>query len=99
MPALFVGLGCGDDAYLHASHLVNGVVVYLRPHKLLPKTQRVIASSETYHIVGSAEADPAQGLISNESPLGRALMGLKVGETAEVNAPDGVLEFKIVGIK
>ena len=55
--------------------------------------------SETYHIVGSAEADPAEGLISNESPLGRALMGLKVGETAEVNAPDGVLEFKIVGIK
>jgi transcription elongation factor GreA len=54
---------------------------------------------ETYHIVGSAEADPAQGLISNESPLGRALMGLKIGETAKVNAPDGVLEFKIVGIK
>jgi transcription elongation factor GreA len=56
-------------------------------------------SPETYHIVGSAEADPTQGLISNESPLGRALMGLKVGETAKVNAPDGVLEFRIVGIK
>jgi transcription elongation factor GreA len=54
---------------------------------------------ETYHIVGSAEADPAQGLISNESPLGRALIGRKVGEIAKVNAPDGVLEFKIVGIK
>ena len=54
---------------------------------------------ETYHIVGSAEADPTQGLISHESPLGRALMGLKVGEKAEVNAPDGVLVFKIVGIK
>ena len=54
---------------------------------------------ETYHIVGSAEADPTQGLISNESPLGRALMGLKIGETAEVNAPDGVLEFKVVGIE
>jgi transcription elongation factor GreA len=54
---------------------------------------------ETYHIVGSAEADPAKGLISNESPLGRALMGRKVGETAEVNAPDGVLVFKVVGIQ
>lgn len=54
---------------------------------------------ETYHIVGSAEADPTQGLISNESPLGKALMGRKIGETAEVNAPDGVLVFKIVGIK
>lgn len=54
---------------------------------------------ETYHIVGSAEADPARGLISNASPLGRALMGRKVGEKAVVNAPDGVLVFKIVGIQ
>ena len=54
---------------------------------------------ETYHIVGSAEADPAEGLISNESPLGRALMGQKVGEEAKVNAPDGLLVFKIVGIQ
>jgi transcription elongation factor GreA len=54
---------------------------------------------ETYHIVGSAEADPTQGLISNESPLGQALMGRKVGDTAEVNAPDGVLVFEVVGIQ
>jgi transcription elongation factor GreA len=54
---------------------------------------------ETYHIVGSAEADPTQGLISNESPLGRALIGRRVGDTTEVNAPDGVLQFTIVGIK
>jgi transcription elongation factor GreA len=51
---------------------------------------------ETYHIVGSAEADPARGLISNESPLGRALMGQKVGGKAIVNAPVGVLVFEIV---
>ena len=54
---------------------------------------------ETYHIVGSAEADPVKGLISNESPLGRALMGRRVGEEAVVNAPDGVLVFKIVEIE
>jgi transcription elongation factor GreA len=54
---------------------------------------------ETYHIVGSAEADPANGQISNESPLGRALMGRKVGEIAEVNAPDGVLVFRIMEIQ
>ena len=54
---------------------------------------------ETYHIVGSAEADPAEGLISNESPLGQALIGHTVGEIAHVNAPDGVLAFKIVGIR
>jgi transcription elongation factor GreA len=54
---------------------------------------------ETYHIVGSAEADPARGLISNESPLGRALMGQKMGGKAIVNAPAGVLVFEIVGIQ
>jgi transcription elongation factor GreA len=54
---------------------------------------------ETYHIVGSAEADPARGQISNESPLGRALMGQKVGGKAIVNAPAGVLVFEIVGIQ
>jgi transcription elongation factor GreA len=54
---------------------------------------------ETYHIVGSAEADPTNGLISNESPLGQALLGQKVGDKATVNAPAGLLEFEIVGIK
>lgn len=54
---------------------------------------------ETYQVVGSAEADPADGKISNESPLGRALMGCRVGEEALVNAPDGVLTFRIVGIQ
>ncbi len=54
---------------------------------------------ETYHIVGSAEANPINGLISNESPLGQALMGRKVGESASVNAPDGVLVFEIMNIQ
>ena len=57
------------------------------------------APPETYHILGSPEADPATGSISNESPLGQALMGRRVGETTEVNAPDGVLVFRIVGIQ
>ena len=54
---------------------------------------------ETYHLVGSAEANPAEGFISNESPLGQALIGRKVGETAMVDAPAGPLVFKIVGIQ
>jgi transcription elongation factor GreA len=54
---------------------------------------------ETYHIVGSAEADPKSGRISNESPLGRALLGHRLGEEVVVNAPDGVLRFRIIGIK
>lgn len=55
--------------------------------------------AETYFIVGSAEADPANGHISNESPLGRALLGKKVGDIAAVHAPAGVLAFKIIEIQ
>lgn len=54
---------------------------------------------EHYHVVGSAEADPVAGLISNESPLGRVLMGAAVGEIVTVNAPDGLIEFKIIAIE
>jgi transcription elongation factor GreA len=54
---------------------------------------------ETYHIVGSAEADPRSGRISNESPLGKALLGYRVGDEVIVNAPDGVLCFRIIAIK
>lgn len=53
---------------------------------------------ETYHIVGSAEADPRSGRISNESPLGKALLGYRVGDEVTVNAPDGVLCFRIIAI-
>ena len=53
----------------------------------------------TYTIVGPAEADPAELKLSNESPLGMALMGHSVGDVVENNAPDGVLKFKILDIK
>ena len=53
---------------------------------------------ETYHIVGPLEADPTKGKISNESPLGEALMGRVVGDTVVVEAPVGVIEFRIVEI-
>lgn len=52
-----------------------------------------------YHIVGSAEANPAENKLSNESPVGRAIMGRKKGETVEVAAPRGTLKFKILQIK
>jgi transcription elongation factor GreA len=57
------------------------------------------SSDETYTIVGVAEANPKDGLISNESPLGRALLEGKVGDEIEVEAPAGVLNFRIVKIK
>jgi transcription elongation factor GreA len=52
-----------------------------------------------YHIVGSAEADPAANKLSNESPVGKAIMGRKKGDTVEVAAPRGKLTFKIMDIK
>jgi transcription elongation factor GreA len=51
-----------------------------------------------YQIVGSQEANPTQGRISDESPLGKALVGAKVGETVEFEAPAGVMRFKIMSI-
>jgi len=53
---------------------------------------------ETYHVVGATEANPAKGKISNESPLGKALLGREVGDTVAVRAPAGEINFKIVGI-
>ncbi len=50
---------------------------------------------EIYFLVGSAEAKPSEGKISHESPLGKALMGAKVGDTVKVNAPDGQISFVI----
>ena len=53
-----------------------------------------------YHIVGSAEANPAENKLSNESPVGKAIMGRKKGETVEVATPRGTkLKFKIMEIK
>jgi transcription elongation factor GreA len=62
---------------------------------------RDIDAKETieYHIVGSAEANPAEHKLSNESPVGRAIMGHKKGDTVEVAAPRGSLKFKILEIK
>ena len=52
-----------------------------------------------YHVVGSAEANPAENKLSNESPVGKAIMGRKKGEVVEVAAPRGKLTFKIMDIK
>ncbi len=57
------------------------------------------APTETYHVVGAQEADPRNGRISNESPIGRALMGHKVGEVVEAETPGGKLHFKILKIE
>ena len=54
--------------------------------------------TDVFDIVGSAEADPLEGKISNESPVGSALMGRKLGEVADVEVPDGVLHYEVIEI-
>lgn len=51
-----------------------------------------------YTIVGSAEADPYEAKISNESPVGKALLGKRRGEVVEVQVPDGVIEYEVIDI-
>ncbi len=64
------------------------------------KVQGVAArKSETYTIVGSTEADPTEGRISNESPLGNALLGKKAGEVVKYTVPAGEQQMKIVSVR
>jgi transcription elongation factor GreA len=58
-----------------------------------------VEESEVFHIVGPAEADPANGKVSNESPLGRALMGRQVEDAVTVEAPGGEIVFRITAIQ
>ncbi|MEI8105819.1 MAG: transcription elongation factor GreA [Actinomycetes bacterium] len=61
---------------------------------------RDVAANKTfeYHIVGSAEANPAENKLSNESPVGKAIIGHKKGDVVEVSAPRGAFTFKILEI-
>jgi transcription elongation factor GreA len=54
---------------------------------------------EIFQIVGSAEADPTKGRISNESPVGRALLGKRVGDEVQIKIPDGIRYLKITEIR
>lgn len=73
-----------------------------------PKSKIELGSSVTlndgkkdqvYNLVGPIEANPLEFKISNESPLGQALIGKKVGETAEIKTPKGKLQYNIISIK
>ncbi len=62
-------------------------------------TVEVDGRKEQYVIVGSAEAAPEHGKISNESPVGRALQGHRAGETVKMSVPAGAIEMKIISIR
>ena len=59
----------------------------------------MLDEEETYQVVGSQEADPMNGRISEESPFGKALLGKHVGDTVIVDAPAGNIEYKVVSIQ
>ena len=54
---------------------------------------------EEYHFVGSQEADPMDGKISDESPFGKAMLGKKVGDVVEVEAPIGIVKYEILKLE
>lgn len=62
-------------------------------------TLHIEGKKEIFMVVGEWEADPAEKKISHESPLGKALIGKKVGESAEVEAPAGKIVYKIIDVK
>ena len=61
-------------------------------------TAKFNGSEKKFHIVGSEEASPAIGKISNESPLGKAFLGRKAGETVEVETPAGKVKYQIASV-
>ncbi|MCP5097641.1 MAG: transcription elongation factor GreA [Chloroflexi bacterium] len=77
----------------------NDGIGFIRVGSRIVVSENGYDEQEKYHLVGAAEADPVEGRISNESPLGQALLGAKVGDIVRVNAPNGVLEFEVVKIE
>ena len=75
----------------HKTHVALGARVTVRDLEF--------DETETYVIVGSAEANPAEGRISNESPMGRALMGGQVGQRKPINTPGDAITVEIVEIE
>lgn len=74
----------------------NKGIIFIGSHVTI---QEENFAPETYHLVGPTEADPRNGRISHESPIGRALMDKKVGDIAEAETPGGKLKFKIIKIE
>ena len=84
-----------DNAILIGDEATHSDKVNLGAHVTVLNQSK---AEEEYTIVGSAEADPGQGRISNESPVGKALLNKKVGEEVNVDTPAGTVTFTISSI-
>jgi len=80
---------------IDASTVITDQVRLLTRVKILDKKKK---SEREFTIVSAAEANPAEGRISHQSPIGQGLMGSKVGETVEITIPAGVVEWTILEI-
>jgi transcription elongation factor GreA len=78
-----------EEAAHHASRVQLGTKVRVKTSE---------GKDMDYTIVGAAEARPTEGMISNESPVGRALLGKRVGDEVQISAPRGVLKMTVVSI-
>ncbi len=79
-----------DASDIANDHVSVGTVVKLKDME--------VGDELEYTIVGSPEANPMQGRISDESPVGKALLGKRVGETVEVVVPAGIIKYEVLGI-
>jgi transcription elongation factor GreA len=99
-----------DQAFLEGR--IQEIEYILRSAVIIEKTRTDVVSigstvtvqeenydPETYYVVGAKEADPRKGKISNESPIGRALIDHKVGEVVEAETPGGKVKFRILKIE
>lgn len=80
-----------DEGSEDKSYVQVGSTVYIR--------EDGEKRSDKYVIVGAAEADPRNGLISNESPIGKAMLGRKAGEEVEIQTPDGSVKYRITTVR
>ena len=80
-----------DESEITTDKVAVGTIVKVKDYEFDEEVE--------YYLVGSAEADPMNFKISNESPVGAALLGKKVGELVEVSVPGGVNKFEIIGIR
>jgi len=99
-----------DQAFLEGKineyeEILAGVVIIKEKHSgLIDVGSTVVIQEdsfpeEKYQLVGAKEASPLDGRISNESPIGSALLGHKPGDVVEVNAPTGTTKYKIISIE
>ena len=91
-----------EGRILELESQIRTAVVIKSNHVAMASTVRIrdekTNEEETVTIVGSTEADPFEGKISNDSPVGRALLGTKAGDEVEVDTPAGVIKYKVLEI-